>query len=47
MMAIFQKVDDGERTVSRIRALVRNRAKAAKLGRRLNSSSTTSKIPQV
>ena len=32
MMAIFQKVDDGERTVPRIRALVRNRAKAAKLG---------------
>jgi len=44
---LSKKVDDGERTVPRIRALVRNRAKAAKLGRRSNSSSATSTIPQV
>jgi len=44
---LSKKVDDGERTVPRIRALVRNRAKAAKLGKRWNSSSATSTIPQV
>jgi hypothetical protein len=42
-----KKVDNGESTVPHTRALVRNRAMAAKLGRRSNWSSATSTIPQV